>query len=177
MRAKRKRKIVERVYPFTTKCTNCGYQNGMATNDKNLSCIVCWKCEKVGTTIYLKRSKKMKVKKKTKKKTAKKIVKKTTKKKTIKKKTTKKKTASARVLGKTSGVGVMATWVEAFQHNNKVPVNKRWNDKQIASYMKKEFPGRKSAIFDHVQLVRNRYNKGALTKGITPKRKSARHGD
>jgi len=142
----------------------------MSAGDRNLSYIVCWKCKKVGTTIYLKRSKKMKVKKKTKKKTAKKVVKKVTKKKT-KKKTTKK------VVGRTSEVGVMATWVKAFQHNNKVPVPKRWTDKQISAYMKKEFAGRKSAIFDHVQLVRNRYNKGALTQGNVPKRKSARHGD
>ena len=42
--------------------------------------------------------------------------------------------------------------------------------------MKQEFPGRKSKIFDYVQVVRNRYNKGALTKGAIPKKQSVRQG-
>ena len=88
-----------------------------------------------------------------------------------------KKAGGTRPVGRTSGVGVMATWVEAFQHNGKVASAKRRTDKQIAVYMKKEFPGRKSEIFNHVQLVRNRYNKGALTKGKAPGRQSKRHGD
>ena len=88
-----------------------------------------------------------------------------------------KKAGSNRPVGRTSGVGVMATWVLAFQHNGKVAAAKRRTDKEIAVYMKKEFPGRKSEIFNHVQLVRNRYNKGALTKGKVPGRQAKRHDD
>ena len=87
-----------------------------------------------------------------------------------------KKAGGTRPVGRTSGVGVMATWVLAFEHNNKVASAKRRTDKQITVYMNKEFPARKSEIFNHVQLVRNRYNKGALS-GKVPKRLSKRHGD
>lgn len=93
------------------------------------------------------------------------------------KKASRKAAGSNRPVGRTSGVGVMATWVAAFQFNAKSPSAKRRTDKQIAVYMKREFPGRKSEIFNHVQLVRNRYNKGALTKNAVPKRQSVRHGD
>jgi hypothetical protein len=92
------------------------------------------------------------------------------------KKMAKKKAGGTRPVGKTSGVGVAATWILAFAHNNKVASAKRRTDKQITVYMKKEFPARKSEIFNHVQLVRNRYNKGALS-GSVPKRLSERHED
>jgi hypothetical protein len=48
------------------------------------------------------------------------------------------------------------------------------SDAEISRMMKEEFPGRKSAIFDAVQTVRNRYNKGAFTKGEIPKQQSVR---
>ena len=93
-----------------------------------------------------------------------------------KKKATRK-ASGDRPVGRTSGVGVTATWVLAMQHNSKVSVAKRRTDKQITAYMKKEFPGRKSAYSYPVQAIRTRYNKGALTGGVAPKRKAVRHGD
>lgn len=135
-------------------------------NLKNMACPICGdklefiNSKKGDRTMVKARVKKMKAKQSKK----------------AKKKATRK-AGSNRPVGRTSGVGVMATWVAAFQFNAKSPAAKRRNDKQIATYMKKEFPGRKSEIFNHVQLVRNRYNKGALTKGTIPKRESVRHGD
>lgn len=133
---------------------------------KNLACPVCggklkFINSKLGDKKMVKaRVKKMKVKQS--KKASKKA---------------KRKAGANRPVGRTSGVGVMATWVEAFRGNAKSPAAKRRTDAQISSYMKKEFPGRKSEIFNHVQLVRNRYNKGALTKNAIPKRESVRHDD
>lgn len=89
----------------------------------------------------------------------------------------KRKAGSNRPVGRISGVSITATWVIALQHNSKVAAAKRWTDKQITAYVKKEFPGRKSAYSYPVAAIRLRYNKGALTKGAVPKRKSVRHGD
>lgn len=93
------------------------------------------------------------------------------------KKKSHKKAGSNRPVGRTSGVGVTATWILVMQHNTKVSVAKRRTDAQITAYMKKEFPGRKTAYSYPVQFIRNRYNKGAFTKGVVPKRQAVRHGE
>ncbi|MHC4540181.1 MAG: hypothetical protein ACYTEK_28100 [Planctomycetota bacterium] len=43
--------------------------------------------------------------------------------------------------------------------------------------MHKNFPGRESAIFDHVQTVRSRYNAGILTGGEVPTTLSVRYDE
>jgi len=148
------------------KCTRCSYRGQFIVKVENLRNVACPNCQ--GKLKFVEGDAKM-VKarvKQMKRKQSKKASKKA-----------RKKAVSNRPVGRTSGVGVMATWVAAFQHNAKVAATKRRTDKEISAYMKKEFPGRKSAIFDAVQLVRNRYNKGALTKGAIPTRQSKRHGE
>lgn len=149
-----------RDYPFKTECKNCGHEDGMASDRTGLNHLVCFKCGKVGTTFY-KRSKIM-AKVKTKRAKAKRV----------KKAKAKKATQTvARAVGK-NGLGVIATWVKLFKDN----VKEKLTDEQISKAIKKNFPGRESAIFDHVQAVRNRFNKGALTKGKTPVVESVRYG-
>jgi len=151
-----------REYPFKTKCKNCGHEDGMASDRTGLNHLVCFKCGKVGTTSY-KRSKIM-AKKKVKVKRAKA--------KRVKKAKTKKATHTvARAVGR-NGLGVIATWVTLFKDN----AREKLTDEGISKAIKKNFPGRESAIFDHVQAVRYRYNKGALTKGKTPVVESVRYG-
>jgi len=54
-----------------------------------------------------------------------------------------------------------------------------WRSDEITpdKAIKANLPGRESAIFDHVQAVRNRYNKGILTKGKAPATPSVRYGE
>ena len=151
------------------KCTRCSYRGQFIVKVKSLKNVACPDCRgklefvnpKKGDTKMVKARVKT-MKRKQSKKAAKKA---------------KKKAAGSRPVGRTSGVGVTATWVLAFQHNAKSPATRRRTDKQITAHMKKEFPGRKSAYSYDVQFIRNRYNKGALTGGVAPKRKSVRHGD
>lgn len=84
----------------------------------------------------------------------------------------KKKKAIRRVEGK-NGLGVIATWVKLFKDNAK----EKLTDEQISKAIKKNFPGRESAIFDHVQAVRNRFNNGLLTKGKAPATPSVRYDE
>ena len=79
-----------------------------------------------------------------------------------------------RPVGKTTGVGVQGAWVWVFDANAKASKAKRMTDPQISKFMHKEFPKRASAVFDRVQGVRTKYNKGGLTGGIVPKRQSQR---
>jgi|GEM_PF-5160345 len=154
--------LAKREYPFKTKCKNCGHENGMATGDKNLSHLECSKCKKVGTTFYSERTKIM-AKVRTKRAKARRVKKAKAKRKTPKK-------VIKRVKGK-NGLGVIATWIKLFKDNPR----EKLTDEQISKAIKKNFPGRDSAIFDHVQSVRNRYNKGALTRGKTPAVESKRY--
>lgn len=63
--------------------------------------------------------------------------------------------------GKTLGLGASETWVYLFERNETLPKAKKLTDEQISKFMHSEFPGRKSKIFDQVQLVRRAYyNKG-----------------
>jgi hypothetical protein len=80
-----------------------------------------------------------------------------------------------RPMGRTTGVGVQGTWVMAFDLNAKASKGKRLTDPQISKFMKKEFPGRKSVVFDRVQGVRTKYNKGGLTGGIVPTKQAIRY--
>lgn len=71
--------------------------------------------------------------------------------------------------GTTTGLPIQAAWVHIFEQNRKAPKKKRLTDDQISEWMKKEFPGRKSKVFDMVNSVRTKFNKGGLTKGEVPK--------
>jgi len=93
------------------------------------------------------------------------------KKKTKKSKKAKTKT-SKRVVGKNQ-LGVIQTWISLFQENTK----KHQPDSAITMALQKNFVGRDSEIFKHVQSVRNRYNRGGLTKGVVPKIQSVRYDD
>jgi hypothetical protein len=75
----------------------------------------------------------------------------------------KKKKTQKGLVGKTTGVGVCATWLVAF--NNK----KLTTAVQVTEFMKKEFPDRDSKIFNYPNVVVGRTNKGLLTKGKKPK--------
>ncbi len=120
-----------------------------------------------------KKSKKVAKKKAMKKKVAKKKT--VVKKKVVKKKkVSKKKVASkVRLLGKSSGLGILATWVKVFQDN----ATKQSTDEKILSAMKNEFPGYavKSKIFSNVTAHRRFYNNGTLSDGKKPKVQSKKY--
>ena len=77
-----------------------------------------------------------------------------------------------RVVGK-NNLGVIATWIKLFSENAK----HKLTDEQISKAMHVNFPGRDSAVFDHVAAVRSRYNAGILTKGEAPKVRSVRYDE
>ncbi len=78
-----------------------------------------------------------------------------------------------RAVGKTTGVGVEATWVHVFANNAK----NKMTDPEITKFMNSEFPGKKSKVFGMVQAVRHKYNKGGFAKGVAPKVQSHRYDD
>lgn len=80
-----------------------------------------------------------------------------------------------REVGRTTKVGVVQTWCELFERNEKSAKNQKLTDEQISKQMHREFPTKSSVIFDRVQMVRNRYNKGALLRGKLPKAQSHRY--
>jgi len=67
-----------------------------------------------------------------------------------------------KLVGKTSGVGILQTWSKMFEQNEK----EKLSDKQILQKMKAEFPDQsaKSKIFNSVSAHRSFYNRGILTK-------------
>ena len=73
--------------------------------------------------------------------------------------------------GQIHNKNVQETWVFLFKNN----ARDRLTDAQISLQMKAEFPGRDSKVFDEVNLVRGRYNRGLLTKGVVPKVKAVRY--
>jgi hypothetical protein len=78
-----------------------------------------------------------------------------------------------------NGLGVMEFWVKIFRDNQENfsagKMDKILMDEQITEAMKNAFPDRKtSAIFSQPNRVRNRYNRGVLTKGQIPKQKSVK---
>jgi hypothetical protein len=84
----------------------------------------------------------------------------------------KKAKAIKRVVGK-NGLGVIATWIKLFEESAK----RKLTDEQISKAMHVNFPGRESAVFDHVAAVRSRYNAGILTKGEVPKVRAVRYDE
>jgi len=82
---------------------------------------------------------------------------------------------AGRPVGKTSGLGVTQTWVSLFERNEKAAKASRLNDTQITAAMKSDFPGRESKVFNNIQGVRGRYNKGFLTGGTAPAVQSHRY--
>jgi hypothetical protein len=63
--------------------------------------------------------------------------------------------------GKTSGVGVFATWAVAFKKHGGDP-------KAVASFMHSEYPSRDTNWTKWVDAMRQRYNRGLLTDGDKP---------
>lgn len=70
-----------------------------------------------------------------------------------------------------SGRGVNQTWVYLFETNEER--KHKWTDEDISELLKKEFPKRKSKVFNAVSTVRSRYNRGVLTGGKKPKIQSS----
>lgn len=81
----------------------------------------------------------------------------------------------ARTQGRSLKLGVNATWVHLFQENEKS--SRKRTDADITTFLKKEFPDRKSKVFESVSTVRSRYNNGVLTQGTKPKVQSDPHND
>lgn len=79
---------------------------------------------------------------------------------------------SGRPLGVTTGLPIRMYWCLLFQQNEKAPKAKKMTNEQIAAAMKKEYPGRDSAVFDSVAYVRRQFNQGILTRGMKPKYES-----
>lgn len=151
------------------KCTKCSYRGQFIARVKSLKNVACPDCRGKLKFINPKKGDAKMVKARVKKMKAKQAKK-------AKKKATRK-AGGNRPVGRTSGVSIAATWVLVMQYNGKVSTAKRRTDAQITAYMKKEFPGRKTAYSYSVQFIRNRYNKGAFTKGAVPKRQAVRHGE
>ena len=76
---------------------------------------------------------------------------------------------SGRPLGITTGLPIRMYWILLAQRNEAAPKNKKMTDEQIADALRKEYPGRDSAVFDAVQYVRRQFNAGVLTRGMKPK--------
>lgn len=74
------------------------------------------------------------------------------------KKTVTKAKRNSRLAGRTSKTGVCHTWLLAFE-NKKI-----CTAAACTAYMKKEFPGRNSKIFDYPNTVVTRANKGLLDR-------------
>jgi hypothetical protein len=77
------------------------------------------------------------------------------------------------------GLNVSEFWVKLFQTNQENftagKLDKVLVDEQITSALQIAFPDRKtSAIFGQPNRVRNRYNRGILTRGQIPKQKSVK---
>lgn len=75
-----------------------------------------------------------------------------------------------RPVGETTGLPIQHAWVHIFVQNEKAAKNNRMTDKQISDWLKKEFKGRPSKVFEErsVNGVRSKYNRGGLTKGAVP---------
>ena len=75
------------------------------------------------------------------------------------------KKAKSKIVGKTTGKGVIESWLVAFRNK------KLKTAKQVSEFMHQNFPDRGSKIFDYPNIVVGRANRGLLTKGEIPKPK------
>ena len=82
-----------------------------------------------------------------------------------------KKKESSREVGKTTGEGVVRSWVIALEKGAKA----KQNDEQILDFMKKEFPGKTNLC--SVGTARGHYNRGGYNKGVKPKTQLAKFGE
>lgn len=73
------------------------------------------------------------------------------------------------------GLRIEATWVRLLSDNEKAPDGRKLSDTEISQFMKREFPNRPSKVFERVQYVRAKYNRGGFKCG-TPSRKSKSYG-
>jgi hypothetical protein len=71
-------------------------------------------------------------------------------------KVTKKTARKAKLVGKTTRVGVCGTWLVAFQRKTIKTAA------QCTAFMRAEFPGRDSAVFGQPNMVIGRANRGLL---------------
>ena len=82
---------------------------------------------------------------------------------------------SKREVGKTTGKGIVGSWIEALTTGFK----EKWDATKILGFMQKEFPGKTNLC--SVGTARGHYNRGAYThtdgKPVPPKTQVARHGE
>lgn len=80
--------------------------------------------------------------------------------------------------GATLGLGVHDTWIHLFEENerraNKKGKKKPRTDVEICQFMVDEFGYR--AVYEKVQSVRTKYNRGGLSRGEVPEIQSVRYG-
>lgn len=69
---------------------------------------------------------------------------------------------NSRMMGRTTQVGVSATWLIAFQNP------KLTTEKQVIDFMHSEFFGKNSKIFDYPNTIVGHANRGGLTHGLIP---------
>ncbi len=79
--------------------------------------------------------------------------------------------------GVTTGLSIQDAWVHVFERNAKARKCDRMTDDEIGAFMVGEFPGYTSVVFHKVQIVRTRYNRGGLTRGVVPAKESVRYDE
>lgn len=80
-----------------------------------------------------------------------------------------------RPLGATTGLPVFMAICYILQQNEKSIRARRFTDQEIAEWLRKEFPGRKTGSWNCVTEMRYKYNHGKYTRGIAPKVPSHRY--
>jgi len=93
----------------------------------------------------------------------------------VKSKTMKNSKHSFKKLEGKNGLGASESWYRFLLENFKL----KETDEKISKKMKDNFPGRKSKIYDQVQLIRNLFNKGRLTgqNNTPPAKPSIRYNE
>jgi len=72
-------------------------------------------------------------------------------------------------VGETTGLHFKDAFVFMFEKNEKRAKGARWSDEQISEWMGNEFPNYPKDRLQRIDLYRDAYNKGGLTKGVVPK--------
>ena len=142
------------------QCKECSYKGEVLTEMDDSNEIKCPNCDGKLTS---EREKRMAKKKKTKAKVKK-----------AKAKAGKKAERKLKRMGKTSGLGIFATWEKVLRENE----TKHLTDPQLLVIMKKEFPGQaeKSKVFSSVATHRKFYNTGIHVRKTKPKKLSKKYG-
>ena len=88
-----------------------------------------------------------------------------------------------RTHGKKTGLGIMAFWKTLFEGNELLPVSKKMTNAEIERQVRLEFPHEKVLLENldtgrqSVNYYRHLFNKGRMTKGVTPESISFRYND